>query len=756
MYLLSLSVRSCGGAHPGRDFWARSDSDHAKKIYLKRVKRIALSWNFMLEFSLWPTEQVSLVVVRHPSILLALLFLAGVCMPFDLYAQLSPFPTSAPKAGDSASVPDLLAPDMPDVGINPRRSSAERIAYLFSRDLRDIEEAQSDIAAELSRLPRVTREAQRVTSFGYHSGRSKQRPKWVQIDMGESVSPDAIALFPVTAEVDDETVFGYGFPRAFRIDVSDDPDFRNYDTIVEARMEDMDGMKRWPYMRETEGSSGRYYRVTATALWHSSISGQEIFALSEVMILKGGCNLAVGKPVIALDSTERGDQWSTQYLCDGITTLGIPHGEQESPTFGFRALSPEPATTSWVQVDLGESVRIDQIELILADPPAPVPDPTVRFPYPMQIEISDNSEMVEPVVVGHFNPSQIGMIGNNPLIIPMSDAKARYVRISVQAGKVAKEISFELAELIVYSGTKNVAAGRPVTALHPYKADRWAPDFLVDGYSSRRNLVPYDEWISELVKRNRLVGSWVAKENLRLQLVDRTFAEGIASVGSGVFGALAFVLFALSRGRIKRRKDLEALRQRIASDLHDDIGSNLSSIALLAELGKTEVDDPELVIEELSDIKATADKTIESMRDIVWLIRPGEETWTQLLARFRETASKLLRGHEYTFTVEGEGHDDRLPLDFKRDLFLFYKEVLNNIVRHAAAKNVSISIDCRRQPLHIRITDDGKGYDNLDEGFGEGNGLRNLRMRAQSIGGNVRMQSAPGEGTTVQLNVPMP
>jgi signal transduction histidine kinase len=230
----------------------------------------------------------------------------------------------------------------------------------------------------------------------------------------------------------------------------------------------------------------------------------------------------------------------------------------------------------------------------------------------------------------------------------------------------------------------------------------------------------------------------------------------MTSIGSGVTGILAFVLVALSRGRVKRRKDLEALRQRIASDLHDDIGSNLSSIALLAELGKTEVDEPGLVIEELTDIKATADKTIESMRDIVWLIRPGEETWAQMLTRFRETASKLLRAHEYTFVVNGEAHDDRLPLEFKRDLFLIYKEVLNNIVRHAAATKVEIEIDCKRQRLQMRIADNGKGFNNLDQEFREGNGLRNLRMRAQAIGGSLKVRSALNDGTTVQLMVPMP
>ena len=713
---------------------------------------------FVLEEAAYPMPALELTL-RKKSLLALLAGWLVVIGGGDnkLEAQFSPFPETTSQAGEGREIRETVPPDLADLTINPRSSSADRIARIFNRNLRDIEESQADIVAQLETLPRVSRELQRVTGFGYHSGAAKQRPKWVQIDMGEVVNPDAVALFPVTAEVDDETVYGYGFPRGFRIDISSEEDFRNYETIVEARLEDPAGLKRWPYLRQMEGYSGRYIRITATALWRSPSTGQEVFALSEIMVLKGGRNLAVGKGVSALDTEDRADQWSTRFVSDGITTLGIPHGETESPSLGFRARSEGPATTSWVQVDLGESMKIDQVEIILADPPATVPDPTVRFPYPMKIELSEAPDMREATLLGHFNPSQIGMIGANPLIVPVKDSYGRYVRISVEGStKSPARISFDLAELIVYSGTQNVAAGKPVSAMHPLVIRSWSPDYLVDGFSSRRNLVSYDAWIIELLKRNRLVRTWNEKEDQRLRLVDQTVTHGVASIGSGVAGVLAFVLIALSRGRVKRRKDLESLRQRIASDLHDDIGSNLSSIALLAELGKTEVEEPDLVLEELSDIKVTADKTIESMRDIVWLIRPGEETWAQMLTRFRETASKLLRAHEYTFVVHGEAHDDRLPLEFKRDLFLIYKEVLNNIVRHAGATKVEIEIDCKRHRLQMKISDNGRGFNNLDQEFREGNGLRNLRMRAQAIGGSLRVRSALDEGTTVQLMVPMP
>lgn len=678
--------------------------------------------------------------------------------PAGVLAQLSPFPDVGMQSGTGRELPEILPPDQVEPVINPRQTSADRIARLFNRDLRDIEEAQEDIVDQLEQLPRVSRESQRITGFGYHSGSAKKRPKWLQIDMGESVAPDAIALFPVTAELDDQTVeYGYGFPRNFRVDISDEPEFRNYETMVEGRVDDPRGVRRWPFYRELGGYSGRYIRITATGLWRSPESNQEVFALSEVMVLKGARNIAVGKEVTSLDSVERSDQWSRRFVTDGITTLGIPHGTEESPTLGFRALSAEPTASSWVQVDLGESMAVDEVQIILADSPAAVPDPTVRFPYPMRIEISESPDMRQAEPIGRFNPSQISMIGANPLIVPVEDAYGRYVRVTVLGPMTPTRIGFELAELIVFSGVENVALGKQVTALHPQTTrGQWAPPYLVDNYSSRRNLVTYGEWLSDLDKRNRLVRRWLEREDQRLDLVDDTVTRGITFVASGVAGILGFVLVALSRGRVKRRKDLEALRQRIASDLHDDIGSNLSSIALLAELGKTEAEEPELVVEELTEIKSTADRTIESMRDIVWLIRPGEETWAQMLTRFRETAAKLLKAHDYTLSVKGDPHDDRLPLEFKRDLFLIYKEVLNNIVRHAQAEKVSIEIDSRRSRLDVTIADDGTGFDNLDQNFREGNGLRNLRMRAQAIGGNLKVRSALGEGTTVQLTVPMP
>ena len=263
-------------------------------------------------------------------------------------------------------------------------------------------------------------------------------------------------------------------------------------------------------------------------------------------------------------------------------------------------------------------------------------------------------------------------------------------------------------------------------------------------------------WLSALDERGDLIEEWRNLNDRRRVLVAETVRRGLIWSGVGGGSALLLLFIGLGRGRRNRLKEVEKIRQQIASDLHDDIGSNLSSIALLAELGDTEADDATLAREEFQEIKVTADKTIESMRDIVWLIRPGQESWRSLIARFRETAGQLLRAHEYEFDVQVRRLDEGVPLDFKRDLFLMFKEILNNVVRHANASSVRIKLELVRSNLSLEVADDGDGFSTDDDGYRAGNGLRNLERRADSLGGKLKIRSGAGAGTTVQLSASVP
>ncbi|MCB1093671.1 MAG: hypothetical protein KDL87_19180, partial [Verrucomicrobiae bacterium] len=292
--------------------------------------------------------------------------------------------------------------------------------------------------------------------------------------------------------------------------------------------------------------------------------------------------------------------------------LGYPAGLEESKSLGYRCDSKK-ASSRWVQIDLEESMPISEIRLIPANPPGAVPDPTLEFPQQFRVEISDSPDMRQADPVVKVVPGQLPKPGNNAVIFPIPNGYGRYVRLTVERRNEGP-LSFALAEMQVFSENQNVALGKKVTAEESADGNGWSRKALVDGFGSRNRLSGFPEWISSLSKRGELIREWGENEQQRIELVESTVSRGIRWISSGAGGLVLLVIVSLARGRARRRKDLEALRQQIASDLHDDIGSNLSSIALLAELGSSEADEPDLVREELTEIKRTADKTVESMR----------------------------------------------------------------------------------------------------------------------------------------------
>lgn len=218
-----------------------------------------------------------------------------------------------------------------------------------------------------------------------------------------------------------------------------------------------------------------------------------------------------------------------------------------------------------------------------------------------------------------------------------------------------------------------------------------------------------------------------------------------AAMGGAVIGLVWFVY----ERRMARLRELEQLRLRIARDLHDDVGANLASVALIAEAMEKQpaFGDP-------GDLKRIALHTIDALRDVVWFIDPARDQLGDLLARMRDTAPLLLAGIKYDFEVIVPNPDLNLPPAFRRNVFPIFKETLHNTTSHAHAGHVSITLDCRDGVLRLKVKDDGIGFE--ESKIIPGNGLRNLRRRAAEMNGEVRIQTAAGQGTTVEFEAPFP
>ncbi|MEM7788437.1 MAG: two-component regulator propeller domain-containing protein [Bacteroidota bacterium] len=205
--------------------------------------------------------------------------------------------------------------------------------------------------------------------------------------------------------------------------------------------------------------------------------------------------------------------------------------------------------------------------------------------------------------------------------------------------------------------------------------------------------------------------------------------------------------------RIRAVRREERMRWRIASDLHDDIGSGLSSVALLAERVRDRAPLAETEARQLTSVSRAARSMVESLREIVWFVDPAHERPGAFAARARETATALL-GARVIVEAPARLRLDAAPLSVRRDVFLILKEALHNAARHAPEAAVRVSIAEAAGDIILAVTDDGPGFDPASET--PGTGLRSLRQRAEALRGQIDVQSTPGHGTTVTLRAPLP
>ncbi len=223
-----------------------------------------------------------------------------------------------------------------------------------------------------------------------------------------------------------------------------------------------------------------------------------------------------------------------------------------------------------------------------------------------------------------------------------------------------------------------------------------------------------------------------------------------------VVSTAAMATYVLFRRRLTRLLEVANMRTRIATDLHDDIGANLTRIAVLSEVARRRygyatdvVDDP------LTSIATLSRESVGSMADIVWAISPDRDRVDDLVRKMREHADDLLadRDVRLTFSVDRALHDDRIGLDVRRGVFLIFKEAVTNAARHSRCTAVAVVFTVDGRDAVLSVSDDGIGFDRARPV--EGNGLMSMRRRAERIGGTLRIESRPGTGTTIRFDVPL-
>ncbi len=218
---------------------------------------------------------------------------------------------------------------------------------------------------------------------------------------------------------------------------------------------------------------------------------------------------------------------------------------------------------------------------------------------------------------------------------------------------------------------------------------------------------------------------------------------------------VAGIVYTIHNARISKLLAMEKLRNRVARDLHDDMGSTLSTINILSAMAKTKMSvDTVKTSEYLTKISDNSQRMMEAMDDIVWSIKPSNDSLQKITARMREFATNVLEAKDMglDFHVDENVYTTRLNMAARRDFFLIFKEAVNNAAKYSNADKVVVRVSCSNRRLKLIVKDNGQGFITKRA---DGNGLSNMTKRADSLNGSINIKSAPGQGTEVNLSIPV-
>ncbi len=207
-------------------------------------------------------------------------------------------------------------------------------------------------------------------------------------------------------------------------------------------------------------------------------------------------------------------------------------------------------------------------------------------------------------------------------------------------------------------------------------------------------------------------------------------------------GLISLAIYFIYRNRLKRLLEMERMRTRIATDLHDDIGANLTRIALLSEVANQQAVS-ETVKNLLPSIAGIARESVASMNDIVWAIAPEHDSLLDLTRRMRSFAEEVFASREIDLSFDAPTDSDlKLSVGVRRDVLLIFKEAVNNAARHSGCSQVKIKFRVESSKLLLQIKDNGKGF--ADDLESDGQGLRSMSRRAKALGGDLMIESNGG------------
>lgn len=601
--------------------------------------------------------------------------------------------------------------------------------------------------------------------LGYHSSLrlsdESHLPDSHQIEfiLPSAYDVESIALVPALNPL---TPFGgaYAFPKRFKLEAKIDEQ-SVYQEIANWLMHDFPNPGAYPVFFNQFNQPMKYVRLTVPT------ADVAHFALGEVYIwandpLHNKTYNVLRDPntqVIASGSYHQSSKWNVDYLTDATTSMGFPIHEQEVAQQDLLMVPNEQeALTPNVEliIDLGKEHDISQIDVWPAKMSHNIILPDFAFPDDIQVDVANNPAFVN---ADTLTPLSLGKDFGTLFSVRTALSSVRFVRIQLnQLQHSDQQRVLGIAEVAVYDANEKLIKHGKVSATGIPK--RYVNDLnlLTDGYAWGRQIMPEQAWVKGLAQR-RPIDQQLQDVNNELALAHSYWEWLLVRI---IVGSV-LVLFLLTVGavllyqRTQRQQLLMRQSERINRDLHDEVGSSLGSITLLADEivadGMKNKKEDALLADDLGDLSLMAREANASLREVV---RNGDSQSVMLLnllTSLFDRADRVMRGVQINRLLPKPCPEIKVSLSVKRHITMFFKEVIHNCARHAKANTLTLKARCDNHQLQITIEDDGCGFD--PSCVNNGWGLNNLKARAEELHGDMLVDTKLGKGVTVRLTIPL-
>lgn len=355
-------------------------------------------------------------------------------------------------------------------------------------------------------------------------------------------------------------------------------------------------------------------------------------------------------------------------------------------------------------------------------------------------DLKDNT-YIPPVVITEFSVSNKPISVNDSTgILKLPPDETKLIHLNYQQN----DISFTFAALSYVHPEKNEFAHRLVGY-----DEEWIHTDATKRFANYTNLDPGTYTFKVRASNND--GLWNDKGvEVKIIISPPWWKTTWFAMLCFLVGGL--ILYGIMYYRMEKRREISRIRNKIASDLHDDLGATLSSISIMSELVNLQIKDqaPE-VTPLLEKIGSSSRNMIASVNDMVWAINPQNDSFENIVKRMRAFASEILSVKDiaFHFDIDPQLLSSKLKMEYRRHFYLIYKEAVNNIAKYSHAASTFVKIGNQGITLEMTIRDDGMGFEPAK--VKSGNGLINMTQRARAMNAHFSIESIPGKGTTLHL-----